>query len=387
MSTRYCLDLGPASLAIIVRGGASRHLLTTASDMDVPAEAHESYCGDPRRVSPTTPNSFSFSGLEYPVSKPTAGEFRVFVVGCPRSGTTLLRIMLDKHPKLAIPPESHFVLPALRAECNPAQPPHLANLRNRLSASSWFHSWAVPLTEVEQEWSDRRPDDGSEALRGVFRCYARRQGKELFGDKTPWYGTDIPTLARAFPEARFVHIIRDGRDVALSLLERVELPPYTVPAAIAHWRRRVLAASVAGAALGPKRYCEVRYEDLLEDPEWSLRRLCMFLDLDFSPQMLEYSDSGREAAMAMDYPQYHRNLVNPPTKGVRDWRTAMLPRDQHLFEALAGDVLRRYGYPLNGTPAGARARVSLVLRLTGVRVAELWRSTGKRVVLAATASR
>lgn len=318
------------------------------------------------------------------LSEPADGDLRVFVVGCDRSGTTLLRLMLDGNPQLAIPPESHFVLPALRWTPDPERRPDLVLLRDQLATSEWFDRWDLPLVEVEREWRNHPPGDLSQALRAVFRCYARRQGKELVGDKTPWYGTGIPTLAKAFPDARFVHIVRDGRDVALSFLDR-DFPPHTLPHAVKRWRWRVLTASAAGVALGGKRYCEIRYEDLLDDPERVLRELCTFLDLEFSSQMLQYTERGRD--VIRDYPQLHRHLVKPPTKGIRDWRTAMSAGDQDLFEALAGDVLSRYGYPLKGPPAALNARVVLALRLTQLRLVRRWQAERTRLARVAHLSR
>src|SRR4051794_27962840 len=120
-----------------------------------------------------------------------------FVVGCSRSGTTLLRALLDAHPLLAVPPESHFaVAPRLR----------------RLGRDPWFRLWGI-------EPPDLRGLDVADAVRAVFAAYAAAQGKPRYADKTPHYVSHLPLLAERFPEARFVHVVRDGRDVALSLLE------------------------------------------------------------------------------------------------------------------------------------------------------------------------
>lgn len=320
--------------------------------------------------------------MEVPLTELAAGEFRVFVVGCERSGTTLLRLMLDGNAQLSIPPESHFVPSVLQAQ-HRNRPPDLSLVRKQLVMSKWFSHWNVPVSQIEREWVEHPPSDTSEAVRAVFRCYARPRGKKLFGDKTPWYGLVVPTLAHAFPEARFVHIVRDGRDVALSFLDGIDpLPTLTVPAAAARWRRRIIAASVAGEALGPHRYREVRYEDLLHDPEAVLRELCAFLGLDFSPQMLHYASRGRD--VVREYPALHKHVVQPPIKGIRNWQVEMSERDQQLFEALAGDVLRKYRYPLGGGPASKTDRAKLHLRATGLRALNRWQAERRRVVRAAS---
>src|SRR4051812_8879868 len=116
-----------------------------------------------------------------------------FVVGCSRSGTTLVRAMLDAHPLVAVPPESHFALA-----------PDVRGLRRALSRERWFALWEI-------EAPDLRGLDVADAVRALFAAYAERQGKPRYADKTPHYVSHLPLFAERFPEARFVHVIRDGR--------------------------------------------------------------------------------------------------------------------------------------------------------------------------------
>jgi Sulfotransferase family len=156
----------------------------------------------------------------------TRGGPPVFVVGCPRSGTTLLRLMLDAHPDLSIPPESHFI-------------PLVWRVRDRYETSGGFdgekmardvfrgirfRDWSLPESEVLDELGRVAPSDLAGSIACFFCAYAGRNGKERWGDKTPGYSMELPLLASLFPDARFVHLIRDGRDVALSLME-VPRPP------------------------------------------------------------------------------------------------------------------------------------------------------------------
>jgi Sulfotransferase family len=237
-----------------------------------------------------------------------------FVVGCSRSGTTLLRAMLDAHPELAVPPESHFAI----------QP------RIRLRRDRWFGLWGIDAPDL-------RGLDVADAVRAVFAAYAAAQRKPRYADKTPHYVSHLPLLAQRFPEARFVHLIRDGRDVALSLLE-VPWGPNTLEAAAVHWRRRVLEGRAAG--LPPERYREVRYEALVAHAEAELRALAPWLGLAYDPAVLAYA--GR--SITVPYPEHHRHLGQPPTPGLRDWRRDMAPADVARFAAVAGDALAALGY-------------------------------------------
>jgi hypothetical protein len=242
-----------------------------------------------------------------------------FVVGCSRSGTTLLRAMLDAHPALAVPPESHFALaPSVRA------------LRRALRREPWFALWEIDAPDLHGL-------DCADAVRALFAAYAAARGKPRYADKTPYYVSHLPRLAARFPEARFVHVVRDGRDVALSLLE-VPWGPDTIEGAALYWRRRVLEGRAAG--LPPDRYRELRYEALVADPEGELRPLAAWLRLEYSGAMLAYPDR----PLTVPYPEHHRRLALAPTPDLRDWRTQMSPADVARFERVAGDALDALGY-------------------------------------------
>src|SRR5689334_4978208 len=140
-------------------------------------------------------------------------ETAPFIVGLSRSGTTLLRLMLDAHPELAIPPETHFIPEGAKA-CQEPGAPRAASLKGFPSTSTWsdFHLAADML---EARIASIEPFDLSDALRAFYGLYAERFGKRRWGDKTNhlW---NLKLIQSLLPEARFIHIVRDGRDVALS---------------------------------------------------------------------------------------------------------------------------------------------------------------------------
>ncbi len=268
-----------------------------------------------------------------------------FFVGYPRSGTTLFRAIFDSHPRMAIPGESHFIVPMAgrrhRYETDAGF--RLPLFVEDLLAEPRFLLWEIPEDDVRALYDARSPASVPEGILLAFEAYAISRGKPRAGDKTPAYVWHLPVLDRMFPRARFIHIIRDGRDVALSHVNVAFLQKRLEEAAI-YWRHAVLAARGYGAALGPERYREVRYEDLLDDPEGTVRSLCGFVDLEFDESMLRYFERADDLARPAHHPEAHRRLALPPTKGLRDWRTQMSPRDLAIFEVLAGDALSQLGY-------------------------------------------
>ena len=259
--------------------------------------------------------------------------------------------MLDSHPALAIPGEDEFLLAELEAATPFATGRRIAaeeveaRLSTHRSTSDVLGGALAAATDVTlPEW-----------FRLAYSRYARSFGKERYGDKTPGLVAHISTLSEMLPEAVFVHVLRDGRDVAGAFLDQ-PWGPKTVSAAARTWKRLVDAGRRSGAAIGPERYVEVRYEALVEEPEPILRGLCGALALDFDPTMLDYRGSATRAIAASPYPDSHDRLLEPPTTGLRDWRVDMALVDRMRFETIAGDSLRGAGYDL-WTPSIARVAV------------------------------
>lgn len=276
-----------------------------------------------------------------------------FVVGCGRSGTTLLRAMLDSHPELSIPHEAHFVAPMIqkRALYETAAGVDVNRFASDLLSvpaySRWFSHWGMDESEVRDVVAlPSRPIDIGEAFRRLYRGYTARLGKSRQGDKTPTNVLHIPILAAVFPESRFVHMIRDGRDVAVAYLD-ASFGPSSVWQAARHWRSRVERGRRGGQLVGTERYRELHYEDLVDDPESTLRDLCEFLELTFDDAMLRYADRAEALLKAGLQPEHHRHLFEPPGR-VRDWRRDLSTRDVYVFEALAGSSLLEFGYELSG---------------------------------------
>ena len=174
--------------------------------------------------------------------------------------------------------------------------------------------------------------------------------------------THLPKLARLLPDARFVHVIRDGREVAASLAEW-EWGAGTAVNGAHWWVHKVRSGRRAGSHLGA-RYAELRLEDLVARPEEEVRQLCAFLDLDFHADLLEYPS---RVAATGTRPAQERHLVSPPTAGLRDWRVGLRPREVRAVEEVCRPLLVELGYAaLPGSPT-ARATA------TGIRARDLVR--------------
>ena len=297
---------------------------------------------------------------------PAAGP-PVIVLGVRRSGTTLLRVMLDRNAELAVPDESYFVPQLARRHRGTIDPASFLDDLRRLPT---LVEWRLSPERVAERL---RPGmTAGEAIACVFETYAAERAKPRWGDKTPLYMQHLPLLERLFPTALFVHLIRDGRDAALSYLS---VPRGIMTEGWGHprdargfarqWANEIRSARELGNRIGSRRYHELRYEALVADPAAELRRVCAFAGLVYDDAMLGYvgqTDSARKA--------HQQRLNEPPRLGVRDWSTEMSAHDRTAFEATAGDLLAELGYPV-----GRRGRDRLGLGAYRAQTAA-WRALG-----------
>jgi ribosomal protein S28E/S33 len=267
--------------------------------------------------------------------------------------------MVDAHPEVAIPSESHFI-PDLIRRCV-AGPVSAADVTELITQSNRWDDFHLGAEELAARIAAVKPLRAGDAIRAFFRLYAEGQGKGRWGDKTPGYAESMPVIERAVPEARFIHVIRDGRDVALSILAR-DWGPDTIEKAAQRWKRRITRARRGAKRVG--HYIELRYEDLITDTERELRRVCAHIDLDFDAAMLTYHERAEqrlaEKARAVtragggttsveDRMASHKLASEPPkAEHLARWRREMSTEDVAKFERVAGDLLADCGYELGG---------------------------------------
>lgn len=152
-----------------------------------------------------------------------ANDRPIFVVGCPRSGTTLLQLMLHAHPRIAIPPETRFLLEAYRDRHRfgdlrrPANRRALAHFIVNRPQTRFFDLGLDPQAMISEIVAS--PPTLGSAIGAVFRSYSERFGKPRWGDKRPAYVNNLDVIRRLFPDAQIIHIVRDGRDCVASLQE------------------------------------------------------------------------------------------------------------------------------------------------------------------------
>jgi hypothetical protein len=222
----------------------------------------------------------------------------------------------------------------------------------RLLDEVWSHPkvrlWELPGAPPRVPDGLAPADAARFVLGAPFAAYARKHGKPRWGDKTPHYVHHVDALLAIWPDARVVVLVRDGRDVALSL-RRMPFGPNNAWAA-AQWWARGVRAGAAAAARHPGQVMTVRYEDLAADPAARVPEVCAFLGLGYAPAMLDLARADRSKIVADQVAWFPTLFDGITTSAVARWEREMPARDQAVFASLAGAELAQLGYPVPTRP-------------------------------------
>jgi hypothetical protein len=276
-----------------------------------------------------------------------------FIVGNDRSGTTMLRLIFDRGPDAAIPPESMFLTDY--AAAFEAGGPRDEQAARQLMQEVWRHPkvrlWDLPPQPPALPPGLAPRDAYRFIVAAPFEAYAARHGKPRWGDKTPHYVHHVDHLLRLWPGARVVVLVRDGRDVALSL-RRMPFGPNNAWAA-AQWWARGIRAGVRAQRRHPAAVRTIRYEDLARAPREEVPRLCEFLGLSYREDMLALEKADRERIVRDQASWFPTLFDGINTVAVGRWEREMSRRDQRIFAALAGAELEQLGYAVAPGPVAA----------------------------------
>lgn len=268
-------------------------------------------------------------------------EGPLFIVGMPRSGTKLLRGLLSKHPRIRILAAETDFLPFMEQwilrHGNPVAAEAFERFAGALQAGNYFNFRRQATPFRWQEW--RAACNGHFDVGGLFEGFARyeldaeRGSRMIWADKSPAYIRHIPLILRHFPGARILHIVRDVRDHCVSMRNTWGKD---LRRSAWRWGRDVLAAHRQCTSM-PERCLEVRFEQLLQNPELQMRRICLFLDLEFSSGLTELSQSVEQRGYAAGRTDIMRD-------NFRKFASRLTPDEIAAIESLALQAMQALGY-------------------------------------------
>lgn len=267
----------------------------------------------------------------------------------------MLRLMLNNHGQICVPHESGFI-----TECY-WRLADFGDLAVRENAGRLLDDIGkIPFVASGRLITDKdrilaHPTATySDLIRAIYMEYAKTCGKTRWGDKTPEYTPDLDILYNLFPGCQILHIVRDGRDVAVSQRD-IRWLSDSIPRLAEDWRWKTTIAHKVGSVMGDQ-FLEIHYEDLVLDTEATLGQVCDFLGEDFDEGMMAFSETA-EGAVPDESLQWHRNSIRPPDpRKIGAWKSKLSRADRTIYEQIAGPALELFGYEREYLPSSLASR-------------------------------
>jgi hypothetical protein len=296
-------------------------------------------------------------------------EAPIYIIGTERSGSNLLRLVLNAHSRIAVPHPLHlmrYFAPTEPSRGDLGDPAVFGRLVDEilLLKRVHIHPWTTPI-DRQRVMDEAQPRDSLGVLAALYDQVREAEGKARWGCKSTFMVHYADRAVARDPGARFILLVRDPRDVAASSRRSV-FSPYHPWLTARLWREQQEIGLALQERLGEEQVHLLRYEDLLADPEASVRGLCGFLDEPFEPAMLRFHE-GREAKTSAGLSESWQNTARPVLAGnAGKYRQHLDPLEVEMVEAVCGQLMRRLGYPLDHAEPrfdpGPRVRLGIHLR-------------------------
>ena len=283
---------------------------------------------------------------------------RFFIIGNPRSGTTLLRLMLNKHSNITVPPEAGFLV-WLHKDFSDFtfSDSNVKVFMDSLNKTLKIENWNLDFHVLENYIKEQKPSDYPQLIDCVYRFYSifnLKKNVQIFGDKNNFYLNEIDLLHRLYPEAKFIHIIRDGRSVAVSYKELNQKSidskyapklPNDMESIAEEWVQNIEKIEASFSAINDDLHHTIKFEELIEKPEDILRDICVFLEIDYDEEMLNYFRTTQNDGLEPDdFLQWKSKNLMPLQKDEAKKYTKLSPDELRAFERNAENILSKYQY-------------------------------------------
>ena len=283
---------------------------------------------------------------------------KAFILGNPRSGTSLLRIMLNTHSAIAAPPECGF----LQWWFNKYGSWNIQNSTNivdityfvdDLLTSKKIESWNLDHNGLINFIANKKPRNYSELVLSIYEFWAVNNHKEpaLIVDKNNYYIHHLKKLELIWPDAKYIHIIRDGRDIACSYLDLQKLDSFSpykpnlsgdIKEIALEWTTNNKNICAFLKKFEPDKSIVIKYENLIRDTERVLRQITTFFKLPFSGKMMNYYKYNDEPESTIEW---KKKTLRPPDPGnIGKYINQLTKNDQKIFKSIASEILQKYGY-------------------------------------------
>lgn len=278
----------------------------------------------------------------------------LFILGNPRSGTSLLRLILNAHPNIVLPPESGFLqwwYPKYRNWSLKDVDSKIPEFVNDLLSSKKIEAYHLDREKLELFISSQKPSNYADLIALVYRFYAKEKELLIWGDKNNYYIDHIPLLKKIYPNARFIHLVRDGRDVACSYLELNRdidkdsayrpILPNEISSIANEWKENNLLVE---SDLEETNHIRVRFEDIILSFDSEMKRILSFLELPWSDEIVNYNVKNDEPESTL---KWKKKTTMPIQKNViHRYQKDLTVNEIEAFNKNADSLLNKYGYKI-----------------------------------------
>lgn len=293
----------------------------------------------------------------------------IFVVGANRSGTTLLRLILNAHPNLAIPEEVvYFGSIMAGVPIEQWRSPSIADDVYAGFVSTFIDTKCGALDGINHEQLKAQllaegPQDFRYPYKTVLEAWARHHGKVRWGEKTPGNLFYVDVLLEMFPDAKFIHMVRDPRAGVSSMMGTTFFPKDIVFNAMSRHKFMTEGKALLEQSIPLDQRMTLRYEDLVTEPESTVQSLCDFLEEDFVPEMMAFYKDSSRYMKAEASSSFNKAATKPISADMLDkWKQRLSPDAVAKIEAICGKEMKEFGYAINGAKLSINDRFELVAK-------------------------
>jgi len=266
-----------------------------------------------------------------------------FIVGAQRSGTTLLRLILNNHSMIAIPEEARFLAPLLTKKnlTTPLSGKKLNKTIKYLQLNSQFKQWNYDTSDLMRELEATRSIKINNLIDKIYTSFSQHEHKTVWADKSLFF-RHIDILSEIFPDAKFIHLVRDGRDVFHSW-RKMDKSKNNVATTAIDWNYKIHRIEKSFEKLPDHRKLIIRYEDLLKAPQETVHNICNFIGISFEPEMMNYHKTSQYYVG-----KHHSELIfqSIDSSNMYKWKNNLTDTEIRIYETLAGNNLRKHNYLL-----------------------------------------
>jgi hypothetical protein len=307
----------------------------------------------------------------------------IFIVGANRSGTTLLRLILNAHPRIAIPDELiYFGSHLAGTPIEQWRSPDLSRLEYEQFVEDFLTTNCRPLDAIDRDELKAEILSGALTFRQpyhyVLEAWAKAHGKERWGEKTPGNLFYADIIVEMFPDAQFLYVVRDPR-AGVASMQRVSLFPNDVVFnALSRRKHDTQGRKLLRSSVPARQRRTVRYEDLVQNPASTVRSLCDFLGEEYTPSMLRFHEDAEEYMKDAAEEHYNETATHPITDDRVDaWKRYLSAEEVALVESICTAVMEAFGYTPKAPPITLPRRAEMLLK-QGYWRYQCWRHRGVR---------